>query len=63
MISWNLELSLFELTMHFNPEKIENCKDLTKILIKWNFQLTMFEVAMPDLYMIVLGVTVICGLP
>ena len=36
---------MFELTVHFNIEKIGK-----KVWIKWNFDLTVFELAVSNLY-------------
>ena len=49
-IKWNFELTVFELTVFFNIEKIGAVfKTWLKLRIKWNFELTVFDLAVPDL--------------
>ena len=44
----DLELTVFELTMHFNPEKIGKWQKFSK---KFELSVTMFKLSMPDLYL------------
>ena len=50
-ITWNFELTMFELTIQFNIEKIGKWTETyTKLWIKWKFELIVFELGGPDLY-------------
>lgn len=49
-ITWNFELTVFELTIQFNIKKIGKVAEIwTNLWIKWNFELTLFELTRPNL--------------